>query len=174
MRKTSAATQTTSTMRCRRAKGNVGFAAGNLIRWPAADPLLPAYRNNGCPAPRFMQLGCQKAGTRHRLLTLHCRPPPAQVELQLQTESGRSPQRGFGTPEPEESDAGQLSFVGAGKRPKGARGNSLAKRPIHPLKPTFADPIKASAIAKRALKATDDGELIAAERLHPKVVNWGS
>jgi len=44
------------------------------------------------------------------------------------------------------------------------------------LKPTFADPVEASAsaIANRALKATDDGELIAAERLHPKVVNWGS
>ena len=30
---------------------------------------LPAYTNSGNPAPRFMQLGWQKAGPRHRLLT---------------------------------------------------------------------------------------------------------
>ena len=37
-----------------------------------------------------MKLGHQEAGTRHRLLPLHCRPPLGQVEVQLQTGSGHS------------------------------------------------------------------------------------
>jgi hypothetical protein len=32
---------------------------------------VPAYTTGGWPAPQFLQLKCQKAGTRHRLLTLH-------------------------------------------------------------------------------------------------------
>jgi hypothetical protein len=35
---------------------------------------LPAYTTGGWPAAQFMQLGRQKAGTRHRLLTLQSSP----------------------------------------------------------------------------------------------------
>ncbi len=34
---------------------------------------LALCTNGGWPAPRFMKLGCRKAGARHRLLTLHSR-----------------------------------------------------------------------------------------------------
>jgi len=39
----------------------------------SAPSAITAFTNSGCPTPRFMQLGCQKPGDRHRLLTLHCR-----------------------------------------------------------------------------------------------------
>jgi ribosomal protein L37E len=51
---------------------------------------LPACTNSGLPAPQVMKFGCQKAGTRHRLLTPHSRPPSGQVEVQLQTDCSRS------------------------------------------------------------------------------------
>ena len=50
---------------------------------------LPAYTNGGWPAPRFMKLGCRKAGTRHRLLTLPCCHSRAATRL---SSKARSPQ----------------------------------------------------------------------------------
>ena len=43
--------------------------------------------------PESVQYRRRIAGTRHRLLPLHCRPPTGQVELQLQTGSGHTNRR---------------------------------------------------------------------------------
>ena len=51
----------------------------------------------------------------------------ARMRTQLCSERARSPPGSFGVPEPQESDAGQPSFLGAGTRPFGdARGIKLA------------------------------------------------
>ena len=52
-----------------------------------------------------------------RSLPTLCRPSTRQRGRQHCSESGRSPPGGFGAPEPQESGAGQRSFVGAGNRP---------------------------------------------------------
>jgi hypothetical protein len=66
--------------------------------------------------------------------------PPAVpgTELQLQTDSGRSPLGGFGAPKPQESGAGQRSFVSTRKRPNpGIRLLKLTavKRPLAKVVP---------------------------------------
>jgi hypothetical protein len=48
------------------------FAAIDLAGLMPGWGRPPAYANSGWPAPQLMKLGRQKAGTRQRLLALHC------------------------------------------------------------------------------------------------------
>jgi hypothetical protein len=52
---------------CEPERPNGSFRAINLKLRPAAVGRSPAYTNSGWPATKFMQLGCQKPCTRHRL-----------------------------------------------------------------------------------------------------------
>ena len=67
----------------------VGYQAETSVTARTALGRLPAYTNGGWPAPRFMKLGCRKAGTRHRLLTLHRRHRTLSTVLRLWANTGR-------------------------------------------------------------------------------------
>jgi hypothetical protein len=56
------------------------LSGGEIRTADVTSGRLPAYINSGLPATQFMQLGCQKAGARHRRLT-PCIPACRQAKL---------------------------------------------------------------------------------------------